>query len=340
MRRGSAFTLIELLVVIAIIALLIGIILPSMGKARAAARQVKCGSQVRSVVQAMAIWSATNKDHYPLPSDLDKKDATVNENELTTPALGAKKDITRHLLSMMIYNAAITPDILISPVETNLQFRKYEKYEYNSPSNAEGADHSSALWDPAFSATPADENRFGRVPGATAGCSYAQLPPYGKQKRKWMAVVANWRTSDVLFGDRGPIYKGEAATGWNLIADNPFSGMSNTLKLHGNGTAWKGDVGFSDGHVLFAGSADPPELPVTFTNFTSNRTRGDNIFANELDKRGVQKPADPPPAVPLGSPESGGSYDDSDGGDQTSVYLRPIAKCDFTTKAVPRMYVD
>ncbi len=339
-RSKRGFTLIELLVVIAIIAMLISILLPALGRARATARQVKCGSQVRSVVEAMTVWASGNKNRYPMPSEMDKSDLTVKEDQVTNPNFGAKKDITRHLMSLMIYNGAITPDILIAPVESNPQFQKYAKYEYNSPSMTEGNDKSMALWDPAFTATPADENRFGRKSGDPAGCSYAQLPQFGKQKRKWIDVIANWRPSDALFGDRGPIFKGNATDGWKLIADNKYSAQSNTLRLHGNGTAWKGDVGFSDGHVYFAPSADPIQIPVTFINFTDNRTRGDNIFANELDKSGKQKPADPPPVVDNSSPDSGGYYDDSDGGDMTSVYLRPISKCDWTTKAVPRMFVD
>lgn len=63
--RRAAFTLIELLVVVSIIALLIGILLPTLGEARRQAGIVSCVATIRGNGQGIAAYTADNNDRLP-----------------------------------------------------------------------------------------------------------------------------------------------------------------------------------------------------------------------------------------------------------------------------------
>ncbi len=63
--RSAAFTLIELLVVISIIAVLIGLLLPSLGGARKSAKALQCATQLRGVALGVEAYATDHSDLYP-----------------------------------------------------------------------------------------------------------------------------------------------------------------------------------------------------------------------------------------------------------------------------------
>ena len=63
--RRKAFTLVELLVVIGIIAVLIGILIPALTKARQQSLNTKCASNLRQIGIAVHGWASENKGSLP-----------------------------------------------------------------------------------------------------------------------------------------------------------------------------------------------------------------------------------------------------------------------------------
>lgn len=59
-RHSAAFTLIELLVAVGLIAVLLGILLPAVGRVRDAAAASACASNLRQIVMA---WTQYAHDH-------------------------------------------------------------------------------------------------------------------------------------------------------------------------------------------------------------------------------------------------------------------------------------
>ncbi len=66
---GPGFSLVELLVVIATIALLLSILMPSLGRARSMAMRLKCAHNLRQIDMAMHLYLSGNDDTYPCTQD-------------------------------------------------------------------------------------------------------------------------------------------------------------------------------------------------------------------------------------------------------------------------------
>ncbi len=267
-NRG--FTKTELIVVLAVVGgvmllacaglFSISMLLPSLGKARQAARQLKDSSQIRGVLQGMVLYAQNNNGQYPLPSLIDIANVTV-------PAQGTGKDISANIYSLLIWNGIVTTELLVSAVEQG-NVALYSGYELSQPRAA--VSPKQAMWDPAFRA-----DFTGSQPG---GVSYSHMLPGGTHLPAWGST---FNRRQALISNRGPRVSGvtyDAAGAISNINANPQSITYGSL----GGSTWSGNVGYNDNHVSFERSMTP-----TNYSHTPGAGRGDVLFYDEPDAIGI-----------------------------------------------------
>lgn len=272
-RTRRAFSLVELLVVIAIIALLIGILVPSLSKAKQTAKRSQDATNIRTTLQAMAVFAGDTDGQFPLPSKVDLSNSTVSVS-----ASPLEKDNTGNILSLLIANDHIQAKNLISPVETNEEIEEYADYTNLNPTQAVSPEFAS--WDPGFAGVTAEQGTGGgnRRASGKGNNSYALLPPFGARKLFWRS---DSDSSVALMSNRGTIYSLTSDNNWQIDATGAFGlGLkSNTLNFYGQSKSWSGNIGFADQSVDFSNDPDPSKAGTVETS--NDRVVNDNVFVNE-----------------------------------------------------------
>ena len=267
--KQKGFTLIELLVVMSIIALLLSILMPALGRARAEAMLTKDQTQVKAIFSGFSFWTPSHDGKYPTPGLEARAEGSSGTLIKGRGPENLSKNDHASLLSMCVMQNLFSTDVLYAPTEQGENVYPMEAYDYNSyePMPVGGA---WELWDQTFVNDLGDEE-------LGSNNSYGIMPVTGLRKQRNWCVSTHSPTTFAIVGTRGPTNDPNVDSQWETHLKT-----SATNLFHGIDSDWKGIVQFGDGH----GTILETFYPISSTYIDTNELAvSDNLFLEDPDQQ-------------------------------------------------------